>query len=273
MEPITLTFNLNPGMSLVENTRLLLKRISLSALEFFTAESNSEIPGHTYSLTGLSILGKPSYVNAGLKVICKQFLGYLDEFANGDDSYEEKICQLEEVKYLIQVFRIENEDYSSFFMDIPEFFLLHTKDETIIEVTLNQIELKAEHLIEINEHLTIREKHFLILRERITLIQQRLEIKKLRKQIGVSGVDESKALQLLEVWVALQEVGFLDYVSPSEKGLVIPELRRQFFGIFQQSDINYKKLRSRLMERKNSSPDTLPKMVEAFKNAIRKKTI
>ena len=272
MEAITLTFNFNPDMSLVQNTRLLLKRTSLSALEFFTAESKSEIPGHAYSLTGLSILGKPSYVNARLKPICKQFLGYLDQFAYGDDSYEEKICQLEEVKYLIQEFRIDNQAVSSYLIDIPEIFLLHTKDNSTIEVTLNQLELKSEHLTEINDHLTIRDKHFLILRERITLIQQRLEIKKLRKQIDVSGVDESKALQLLEVWIALQEVGFLDYVSLSEKGLVIPELRRQFFGIFQQSDINYKKLRSRLMERKNSSPDVLPKMVEAFKNAIGKKT-
>lgn len=122
MEPITLTFNINPELSLVDNTKLLLKRTSLSALEFFTDELKSEIPGHAYSLTGLSILGKPSYVNARLKPICKQFLEYLDQFANGDDSYDEKICQLEEVKYLIQEFLIENDANSSFFMEVPEFF-------------------------------------------------------------------------------------------------------------------------------------------------------
>ena len=271
MEPITLTFNINPELSLVDNAKLLLKRTSLSALEFFTDELKSEIPVHAYSLTGLSILGKPSYVNARLKPICKQFLGYLDQFANGDDSYEEKLCQLEEVKYLIKEFRIENEANSSYFMDIPEFFLLHTKDETTIEVTLNQIELKADYLIEINEHLTIRDKHFFMLLQRIALLQHRLEIQQSRMHIESSGNDEAKTLQLLEVWIALEEVGFLDYVSPSEKGVLVPELRHRFFGIFQQSDINYKKLRSRLMERKNSSPDILPKMVEAFKNALRKK--
>lgn len=148
---------------------------------------------------------------------------------------------------------------------------MHTKDETTIEVTLNQIELKADYLIEINEHLTIRDKHFFMLLQRIALLQHRLEIQQSRMYIESSGNDEAKTLKLLEVWIALEEVGFLDYVSPSEKGVLVPELRHRFFGIFQQSDINYKKLRSRLMERKNSSPDILPKMVEAFKNALRKK--
>lgn len=271
MEAITLTFNINPELSLVDNTKVLLKRTSLSALEFFTSESESKKPGHVYSLSGLSMVGTPAYVNARLKPLCNQFWVYMDQFANGDDSYEEKICQLEEVKYLIQKFRTENEANSSYFMDIPEFFLLHTKDETTIDVTLNQIELKAEHLIEINEHLTIREKHFLMLLQRIVLLQHRLEIQQLRMHVESSGNDEAKSLQLLEVWIALEEVGFLDHVSPSEKGVVIPELRRQFFGIFQKSDINYKKLRSRLMERKYSGPDILPKMVAAFKAAIPKK--
>jgi hypothetical protein len=271
MEAITLTFNINPSLSLVDNTKLLLKRASLSALEFFTKQSISKKPGHVYALSGLSIVGTPSYVNERLKPLCKQFLMYIDQFANGDDSYEEKICQLEEVKYLIQEFRIENEANSSYFMDIPEFFLLHTKDETTFEVTLNQIELKAEHLIEINEHLTVRDKHFIMLLQRIALLQHRLEIQQSRLRIESSGNDETKSLHILEVWIALEEVGFLDYVSSKEKGVVIPELRRQFFGIFQQSDNNYKKLRSRLMERKYSGPDILPKMIAAFEAAIPKK--
>jgi len=271
MEAITLTFNINPDLSLVDNTRLLLKRASLSALEFFTKESISKKPGFVYSISDLSILGTPSYVNARLKPLCKQFWIYIDQFANGDDSYEEKMCQLEEVKYLIQEFRIENEANSSFLIDAPELFLLHAKYKKTIEVTLNQIKLKAEHLAEINEHLTIRDKHFIMLLERIALLQHRLEIQQFRMHIESSGKDEAKTLQLLEVWIALEEVGFLDHVPSKDRGVVIPELRRQFFGIFQQSEINYKKLRSRLMERKYSSPDILPKMVAAFKAAIPKK--
>lgn len=271
MEAITLTFNINPELSLVDNTKLLLKKASLSALEFFTRQSISKKPGHVYSLSGLSMVGTPSYVNERLKPLCKQFWIYIDQFVNGDDSYEEKMCQLEEVKYLIQEFRIENKVNSSFLIDAPELFLLHSKYKKYIEVNLNQIKLKAEHLAEINEHLTIRDKHFHMLLERIALLQHRLKIQQSRMHIESSENDEAKSLQLLEVWIALEEVGFLDHVSPSERGVLIPELRRQFFGIFQQSDINYKKLRSRLMERKYSSPDILPKMVAGFKAAIPKK--
>ena len=86
-----------------------------------------------------------------------------------------------------------------------------------------------------------------------------------------SGNDEAKSLQLLEVWIALEQVGFLAYIPSKDKGVAIPELRRRFFGIFQQSDMNYKKLRSRLMERKYSGPDILPKMLTEFKAAIPKK--
>ena len=271
MQSITLTFNINPESSLVDNTRVLLKRTSLSNLEFFTSESESKKPGHVYPLSGLSMVGTPSYVNARLKPLCDQFWMYMDQFANGDDSYEEKICQLEEVKYLIQEFRIEHKPHSSYFVDASEPFLLHIKEETTIEVTLNQIELKAEHLIEINEHLTVREKHFLMLLERTALLQHRLKIQQSRMHIESSGNDEAKTLQLLEVWIALEGIGFLDHVSSKDRGVVIPELRRRFFGIFQQSDIDYKRLRSRLMERKYSSPDILPRMVEAFKTAIPKK--
>ena len=271
MEAITLTFNINPELSLVDNVKVLLKRTSLSALEFFTSESESIKPGHVYSLSGLSMVGTPAYVNTRLKPLCNQFLMYMDQFANGDDSYEEKLCQLEEVKYLIQEYRIEHKPHSSYFVDASEPFLLHIKEETTIEVTLNQIELKAEHLIEINEHLTVREKHFLMLLERTALLQHRLKIQQSRMHIESSGNDEAKTLQLLEVWIALEGIGFLDHVSSKDRGVVIPELRRRFFGIFQQSDIDYKRLRSRLMERKYSSPDILPRMVEAFKTAIPKK--
>jgi len=271
MDAITLTFNINPELSLVDNAKVLLKRTSLSALEFFTSESESKKPGHVYSLSGLSMVGTPAYVNARLKPLCNQFLIYMDQFTNSDHSYEEKTCQLEEVKYLIQKFRIENEANSTYTIDAPELFLLHIKDENSIWVTLNQLNLKSEHLLEINEHLTIRDKHFHMLLERIALLQHRLKIQQSRMHIESSGNDEAKTLQLLEVWIAIEEVGFLEHISPSEKGVVIPELRRQFFRIFQQSDINYKKLRSRLMERKYSSPDILPKMVAAFKAAIPKK--
>ena len=271
MEPITLTFTYNPDLSVVDNTKLLLKRTSLSALEFFTKESISKKPGHVYSLSGLSILGKPSYVNTRLKIVCKEFWEDMNQFAKGDDSFEEKMCQLEEVRYLINEFRIENEANSTYIMDVPEVFLLHTKKQTTTEVTLNEIKLEAEHLLEINEHLTIRDKHFLMLSERIALLQHRLEIQQFRMNIENSGNDEAKSLQLLEVWIALEQVGFLDYIPSKDKGVAIPELRRRFFGIFQQSDMNYKKLRSRLMERKYSGPDILPKMLTEFKAAIPKK--
>ena len=271
MVAITLTFNINPELSLVDNVKVLLKRTSLSALEFFTTESETKEPGHVYTLSGLSMLGKPSYVDARLRPLCKLLSTYMCQFADGDDSYEEKLCQLEEVKYLIQEYRIEHKPHSSYFVDATEPFLLHIKDETTIEVTLNQIELKAEHLIEINEHLTVRDKHFLMLLERTSLLQHRLKIQQSRIHIESSGNDEAKTLQLLEVWIALEGVGFLDHIPSKDRGVIIPELRRRFFGIFQQSEVDYKRLRSRLMERKYSSPDILPRMVEAFKAAIRKK--
>ena len=110
-----------------------------------------------------------------------------------------------------------------------------------------------------------------MLLQRIALLQHRLKIQQSRIHIESSGNDEAKTLQLLEVWIALEGVGFLDHIPSKDRGVIIPELRRRFFGIFQQSEVDYKRLRSRLMERKYSGPDILPKMLTEFKAAIPKK--
>lgn len=272
MEPITLKFEIKKNISLPENTKRLVKLTSLSALEFFTNEKISKKIGHKYKLNNISILGTPHSVNIGLKEICDTFRTYISEFINGDDSFEEKMCQIDEAKIIIEEFRLSNQAYSYFLLDIPESFLLHTKGFKTINVNLIQVDIHSNNWIDIiNEHLTVREKHFNILSNQISLLQKKFILNLQRYKIDNPVTDSKKVLELMEVWIALDQSNFFDYIPANERGVILPEIRKNYFEVFNLKDINYKKLRAQLLERKNSAPDFLKKLVEQYSKAIPKK--
>jgi hypothetical protein len=67
-EPMKFEFNINIEQNPEENIERLLKIVKLSAMEFITDEPLSTIPGHRYKITGLSIIGDPSFANPIIKV-------------------------------------------------------------------------------------------------------------------------------------------------------------------------------------------------------------
>ena len=271
-EPMKFEFNINKEQDPEENIERLLKIVKLSAMEFITDEPLSTIPGHRYKITGLSIIGDPSFASPLIKVWCNQFYEYAKDFISGKDSFEEKAYQLAKVKYLIEEFRISHEVYSGFLVDIPETFILHTCDVDIIdEVTLNSIVHSDFITQQINEHLTVREKHFYLLQRKISLLEQELALNKMNVEIENSILDEKLSLQLTEIWIAIESVGMLKILEAKKGNQVIPKLRRKFFEVFQQPDKNYKGLRSKLIEAKDPGPHILPQMIDAYKGQIRPK--
>jgi hypothetical protein len=272
MESMKIEFIFNKEQTLPENTKRLVKLASLSALEFYTDESITETIGHQYTLNGVSILGTPSFVNICLKELSQKFISHIKEYLEGDDSFEEKMCQIDETLLIFQEFRISNEAYSYFLLDIPDYFLLHTQDQKSIEVTLNQININTGNCIDIiNEHLNVRNRHILMIEKNISINQQKFITELQRHKIDNPDSNPQKTLELMEVWIGLDESGFLDYIPSNERGVIKPLIRKKMFELFNLTDINYKKLRAQLMERKNSSPEYLNKLVDSFTAAIPKK--
>jgi len=272
MEPMTMKFIFNKEQTLHENTKRLVKLASLYAMEFYTNELISENPGHKYTLNSVSILGTPKYVHMCLKELCEKFISCIKEYIEGDDSFEEKMYQLDETISIFQEFRLSNEAYSYFLLDTPDYFILHTQDQNTIDVTLNQIYINTGNYIEIiNEHLVVRDKHFSMLEKNISLIQRKCMIELQRYKIDNPKSNLKKTLELMEVWIGLDEAGFFDYIPSNERGFRKPLIRNKMFELLGLSDINYKKNRALLMERKSSKPEYLHKLVHSFSAAIPKK--
>lgn len=270
-EPIILGVPTSAELSLTEKIKSIAKKIHLDALEFFTDEPLSNEIGHCYTISKLSIVGTPSYINGRLKELCLQFKNDLINYSKEQYSYEEKMLQYDEIQYTINNFIYENKYYSHFFEGQHNCFVLHIQNKKRIEVTLNQISMKSDHLREINDHLDVRMKHFHLLDNFVSLLKRQLTINVSRSEIDNPMGDEKNALALLEIWIALKNLGFLNFIKPEDEVTMIPMLRNKFFQIFQQSDINYRKLRSKLFERKNTGPHFLQTLKPAFEISLKKK--
>ena len=90
-------------------------------------------------------------------------------------------------------------------------------------------------------------------------------------EIENSILDEKLSLQLTEIWIAIENVGILKILEANKGNQVYRTIRRKFFELFHQSDMNYKGLRSKLIEAKDPGPHILPQMIDAYKGQIPKK--
>ena len=75
----------------------------------------------------------------------------------------------------------------------------------------------------------------------------------------------------MEVWIGLEEYGFLDHLPFKSGSVEYSVFRKKLFELFSLSDKHYKKLRKKLVERKQSGPSFLILLTNSFKSAVSKK--
>lgn len=269
MEPIKWDYNVNENLSPKENIKKLLKLASISGMEFSTKGKLLQKLPHIYKIYDVSINGDVSYVNEKLTDDCKKFKDYITTYLKGDDAIEELLWSLDEARYLIHEYLLYNQEYSYFLPQLPNTFVLYSlSNGDTIDVTLSQIHLTLQHKDKINQHLEIRSKHFILLDNYLGLIKERLLIDANYDLLINPKRNQEKEEHLLEVWLALQNLGFLDHAGNDK--MVLAKSRRKFFEVFQLTDINYKKLRAKILENKNPTAKILPKLEKAFLKAAEK---
>ena len=266
--PITWTYEIKDHLSPLENVKKLLAAAGLSALEFETSQSLQLKGIHQYSISGVSMLGRPEYINGQLRETCNKLRAFMLAFTKSDETVEEVLWQIDEIQYEINKYLLENHEFGYFLLKSPNSFRLNSlSDRGFKEVTLHEIILPKKAVEQINQHLSVRANNFRILNDYISLLRSRVAIDA-GYQPSLNPVkDDDKEMQLLEIWISLQQLGFLSHVPARSSEMA--KLRALFFNIFQLKVSNYKRLREHLLKRKNPNPQLLPKLKDAFINAAK----
>ena len=138
--------------------------------------------------------------------------------------------------------------------------LINYKYDKPIEVMIDQCELSAEAIMDWDGHRNIRHYYLRTLVDMLTV-----EIEKLRLLPEINEdlkVNKTKELQLLEVWVALKEIGFLDNFTDSQQ----TDIRKEFFKVFNLQDYDYKNRNKELKRNKKSRAGFLKELVRIMEN-------
>lgn len=264
MDPIIWNYEINDNQSPSENMKRLLKLSSINSLEFITTEPLMDSPGHKYSIHEISMMGDPASVNIELSEITDKIKNWVLDYIDSDEAYATKVYDLKYTIFLLNEFMIQHQPYNVFYTSLKNTFtILSIKDENIAEVTINQLNISETNKVEIQKHLMIRYNYCYAIKEFCLLALDKLDLSDRYVNLNENQKDNAKELQLLEVWLSLEKIGFLDYETNHLKKA---ELRNSFMNIFNCNDDNYKKNRSALINKKNRSADFLKSMIEAFEN-------
>jgi hypothetical protein len=264
MDPIIWSYEIKDNQCPTENIKRFLKFSSFDSLEFTTTESLMDLPGHKYKIHSLSMVGDPATVNINMAEITNKIKSWVLNYVDCDESYTTKVYELKHVVFLLNEFMIHHQPYNVFYTSLKNTFtIISLTDENNAEVTIQQLNLTEANRLEIQKHLMIRYNYCYAIKEFCLLALDKLELSERHVNLNENQKDIAKELQLLEVWISLEKIGFLDHETNHLKKA---ELRNSFMNIFNCNDDNYKKNRSALINKKNRSANFLRSMVESFEN-------
>ena len=267
--PITWNFKIKEGQNLIEKIKSLIRLSGIDHLEFFTNETLNKPKGHVYEIDSLTMIGEPEYINQMLYKTFNEIKIWLTEYVNSEENYKTKILELKYSAYEIEEFIILNTENACFLPQLPNTFTLRTNNKTEkqnersdINVTLHELRLKQSHYETISRHIQIRSMYLEILHKFINVKIEKLELDFIEKPKNFPGAINENEIKLLEVWIALKNLGFFDNLTSNH--IELSKLRSSFFSIFNLQDWNYKKNYDKLYRTKNIKATFLLEMVHAF---------
>ena len=241
----------------------LIEVLDLHNLQFLTSKKFEDLKTLPYVVDGVTMTGKPEFVNSRLKEIRTRIIDYLNDYANSHESIETKIHMLGHVELLITE--------KLFYWDIeyPELydsqfnFDLIDLDNYVKVVGLHELEIPLEIKKEIIQHHNVRLAFFELLIKYIRLL-----IKKTKYSNPNYTIDDNinyKSIDLLEIWLGLKEMGFLE---GNEKNEI--NIRTDFFKLFGVPEIQYNDKHNQIKKRQKPKFIFVEKMLNALNNAYEK---
>lgn len=265
---ISWQYQFNPEKSLSLNISNLTNKLNYDNIEFFTEDTFNpeDIGSFTFKkflINKITILGDVPYLKWNLKSALDDIIKHLEFFVNSDESYETKLYELQKSKLIITEFLIHADIYKPSLLQTNFIFVLHNiKQMNHIDIRWDQCMLTDEVYVEWQQHQEVRHAYTNLLYNHLDL-----EIEKLKLQsLGINSKEESmntkKELQLLEVWIALNESNFISHVPDSKKYLH----RKSFFELFNLTDRNYDDRNKQFKKKKNPRAEFLKQLVDVIEN-------
>jgi len=222
----------------------LLRLLKLINLELIT-DDKFDIPieeGNNYfrefNILSINMVGNVLYLKGNLKVALENIESYIDKYLESEESFYSKIYELSMSRLLIKEFLFTNNLNDPELLEIHSLtpFILHN-NKYLEPITINysQCKFSDQAKQEISQHLYIRNTYLSHLDAFLSLQLEKLNLTDFEKSFLEPKRNSKKEIQLLEIWIALEQAGFLENL-PQRKS----DLRKNFFELFGLIDWNYR---------------------------------
>jgi hypothetical protein len=234
--PVQWSFKYKETSSFDENIRELCTHLDIRNISFTSFETNKE---GKYIIKSVSWTGSFSYIKSKLKDSFLYINTSLQEFSNSEESLETIIITLKKALLIIEEHLLTSNPFDKISLDMSNTIALkfYNGKEVKGGVHINECDTLSKEIVdEIYQHLDIRTRHLNRLMKQIQIELLKLELNPLMKKIKREEENNVKEMQLLEVWLGLKQMGFLDHLDKTEHNLN----RKVFFELFGLTDRNYK---------------------------------
>jgi hypothetical protein len=231
--------------SFSENIKRLTQILSFKNLEFITTDifDSSDVGNFEryFNITDVQMIGDSKYLKDCLSNTTKELISLLEILMKGEESLETKIYEIQKARCFIKEFflsfnyRIPGMIDSKFVYNLHNFQL--PLEKNCISIRYIQGIFSNEAKAELQYHQEVRHGYMEILDSHLAIELDKLFLLPLEAKIEKESINDEKEKQLLEVWVALKESGFMSYLG--ENKMAISQQRKIFFELFNLTDRKY----------------------------------
>lgn len=234
----------------------LLNFLDISNLKFFT-NSNISLTSPPYNVDVITMTGTSDYIKTELTEIRSKLFAYFTEYAISAEAISDKIFHLSQVEIMISEKILDWDIRFPELYDSPVLFDLIDPYFKQLKVRVDQVFLNDCIKKEIHDHHMVRVAFLTLLSKKIKLEIQRILT---QQKVIQKKSEKSKALDLLEIWLGLKTMGYLDNLKEHE----IAIKRNEFLSLFGIADSNYNDKHNQIKKRK------IPKFIfiENMRNAL-----
>ncbi len=269
---ITWNYYVDKDATPSSNVIRLLNTLSFKSLEFITEDSftrDSDLYHLPYIVNSVSMIGDVPHVKMRLHESIEALKTELEIYINSEESFDDKVYELSIAKLYIKEFFLKNSLHDPVLLDINfTFNLINFNLKDIITVRYDECQISTKASKEIHAHQHLRHSYIKHLEAFIDVFKEKLHLSVLNNKREKVPANTEREFELLEVWIALKESGFMDHLKDKN---AISEHRKEFFELFQLTDINYSSKNRVIKERKPSSARFLPELVTLLNKYHKKK--
>lgn len=251
--------DLEPNIAITK----LIDVLDLQNLQFLTSNSFEVLEKPPYIVHAVTMSGTPDFVKIRLKEMRERIIEYLNDYANSQESIDTKIQILGQVEIILTEKLFYWDIKYQELYDGPMSFDLIDVNNNVKVVVLHELEIPDFIKNEIIKHHNVRIAFFQLLIKYISLL-----IKKIKYYNPTYNIDANtnlKSTDLLEIWLGLKEMGFLE---GNEKNEI--RIRTDFFKLFGFPETQYNDKHNQIKKRQKPKFIFVEKMLATLKDVYEK---